>query len=461
VRGALQDGARFARLSELLPRFESGTTLYFSDCDAAAPEATRRCKVTDIEPAAGAAVSFVAELARDPLRMPGEDGAFAVTLRNRQGSGEASYAVALAYGGALTSQQLLTRLPLAAGGFTHQLLPFAFQLGGDLRAADAADWPLAAYYPERWYDFAAGRLREPAAADAFDNQCAGCHYTGYRLAGTAAAGFRASAVANAEGAYDADGDGRRDEINVGCESCHGPGSEHVEHAVRGARIVSPSLLTPERALLVCGRCHSRPLGIEATHSQAPLDARGVMPPPGLRRSEYLSAYVSRIDAAEGDLWPSGDSRSHHQQYTDLLRSSKHRNARLPMVCESCHDPHGSDEPHDLLRSAGDNRTCTECHAQNAFTDVRNHVERATGNRHEGSTVDELTCTACHMVDTARSGARRFALNDIFPGDARVQYMHGDVSSHRFGAIDRGEAGVQPTAFTQACAVCHGTLLPNP
>jgi predicted CXXCH cytochrome family protein len=463
MRGELQDGAHFPRLDALAERFEAGVTLYFWDCLPTPPETRTHCKVTEQDPGLGGSVSFTIELLRDLDLARSEPGAFSVRLRNRSAPGERTYPIALTYGGALTKQQPIARVELPGGGITHHVLPFALQLGGDLRAEDPGDWPFADDHSERWYDFTASALREPDADDSFDQRCAGCHYTGFALTGSTASGWLARAVPSAEGSYDSDGDGRREEINVGCESCHGPGSEHLERSPRGGRIVSPSLLTPERAALVCGRCHSRPEGRHLAGSEAPLDALGTMPRPGLRRAEYLRDHVSRADAAETDLWPSGDAKSHHAQYSEFLRSTKHRKGPLLLTCESCHDPHGSDaEPHELARSFADNAVCTECHAGDAFTDVRVHVERATGDAHRGSSAGELTCNACHMVDTARSGARRFALLDIFPAEAqRVQYMHGDVSSHRFRTIARAEAGEQPAPFTQACAVCHGVSLPNP
>lgn len=43
-------------------------------------------------------------------------------------------------------------------------------------------------------------------------------------------------------------------LNVTCETCHGPGSEHV---AGGKATVSVSLLTPEREVTICAQCHTR------------------------------------------------------------------------------------------------------------------------------------------------------------------------------------------------------------
>jgi hypothetical protein len=45
------------------------------------------------------------------------------------------------------------------------------------------------------------------------------------------------------------------EWNVGCERCHGPGSEHVEHPSRG-NTLNPARMDYVRANDTCIQCHS-------------------------------------------------------------------------------------------------------------------------------------------------------------------------------------------------------------
>ena len=46
------------------------------------------------------------------------------------------------------------------------------------------------------------------------------------------------------------------EWNVGCEKCHGPGSDHVAHPTK-ANIVNPTRLDFVRANDTCIQCHSQ------------------------------------------------------------------------------------------------------------------------------------------------------------------------------------------------------------
>ena len=461
-RGALQDGSQFEGLDAWRDLFAVGATLYFSDCDSgprAAGVGTRgRCRVTTEDP--GTDVYFQAQLAQ---RMPGVDAAavppvLTVTLQNRLGMGEEVYGVALLYGGALGQQRplLTTGDPMLKG--LRFPAPFARNLNGYATAQDVADLPLQAVDVEKFYDFEASALRRPEVVESFETRCAGCHYTGFRLLGTADTGYRAAAVANAGGAFDADGDGRRDEINVGCEACHGPGSEHLEAATRGARIVSPGKLTAARATLICGGCHGRTVAKHVLATGAPLSIEGRMPRPGMRRAEFLRQHTGDTSQLSTGLWPSGDARLHYQQYEEFIASTKHRNNRTLLACDSCHDPHNRLLARHELRGEG-NAVCTGCHANREYRDVRVHTLQRTGDAHEANREQDFACQTCHMAATGVRAAAQPGLVDLFP-DASDPYTYpqGDVASHRFRRYARQESRSQPTPFTRACAVCHGEFL---
>jgi predicted CXXCH cytochrome family protein len=463
--GPYQDTSGIAGEGARIAAFDRGTRLYYHAC-AAAPGGETECRVSETDPTLsdpGAIVQLEVRLARDPALPRGRLGAYTMELVNRRGAGSATYPVALSYGGIISRAVYLTRRANDDGSVSHLVLPLQYNLRGSSAAAAPQDATFRDHGARHWYDFANGALRTPERNRTFDSDCAGCHLTGMQLGGSEASGWRARAVSDPNGDYDFDGDGRLDEINTGCESCHGPGSEHLEARTRGVRIVSPSLLTPERELMICGRCHSRPAGIAAGATEAPLSASGAFARAGLRRGDFASGFTTRVDARATDLHPSGDSAQNHQQYTDFIRSGMYRNGRMLMTCSSCHDAHGDDaNPHMLRKAPADNSACTDCHSASAYTAARGHVERATGFIHDGTEERFFTCTSCHMVRTAGSGAREPQLLDSLPRDAvPYQYLHGDLASHRFDVTRRSEASLQPVAATLACGFCHGTELPNP
>lgn len=458
VRGELQDTGAWADFDLGLAAFDADTTLFFYDCDGSRTS-DAKCAVSDTDPGAGETVSFTARLRRDLSVARGQPGHYYVELENRLGAGRSRWEVVLTYGGAMHRQLYLTRRRLASGELSYFVLPIQSNSNGDATVPSFRDGPFADYGSEAWYEHGSSTLREPELGDSFDNRCAGCHLSGYSLAGNDTAGWVASAVVDPGGTFDWDDDGNQNEINVGCESCHGPGSAHLEDIERGA-IVSPDRLTPGRHVLICGACHSRPLG-NLADSGAPLSGSGHMPVPGIDRARYALDHTSRVHGESSAFFASSDSALHRQQYADFIRSTKYRNASRTLTCSDCHDAHGSDaHATDLLAAATDDSGCTGCHPGMAMT--RDHVEMQTTFRHDPVEVSELYCTRCHMVPTARSGAARLGLFDDLPTSSpAVQYLEGDVASHRFAVPLRDVRADQPSAATLACTRCHAAFLPNP
>lgn len=463
VRSILQDVEPWPNFDDALAVFDSNsTTLYYFDCNDASLDPAK-CSVDDQLPAA--AVSFTINLRRDPGRPLGAVGAYYVEMVN--GTTE-RYDVVLTYGGALEAQQYLTRRTNADGSFSYFVLPLQYNYQGDVANPDPSDWPWRDYRSDLWYESVGDTLRQPDNAESFDNNCAGCHFTGYRLDGSDADGWSAGALVDANGAFDYDGDGKPELINTGCEACHGPGSEHLELSPRSSYIVSPGLLTPGREAMICGSCHSRPLGIGAGATALPLSADNEMPPVGIRRREFAPLHTTRVSGAPEDFFVSGDAKAHYQQYSDHVRSRHYRNPVRLTTCSGCHDPHANpDDVANMDTSGNPNSMCTTCHSPEANPElypVPAHVAEVTGVTGHAS-LEEIfgpfLCTDCHMVPTAKSGAAVPALRDPIGGPPAVQYYWNDVASHRM-TVTRWEGGQpnQPIAFTNECGQCHAEFLPN-
>ena len=449
-----QDAAGSPRIDEALAAFVAGTRLYFSECSSSAAS-DKSCRVDTTLPTGGARLTV--QLGREPSLPETAVGHYFVELTDSATT--VRYPLALTLGGARTLQQFVARLPLGNGHFAHFVLPFSYQLAGDATRSDFIDLPWVAYRVQDWLDLTSGALRAPSSARAFERDCAGCHATGFSLRGGESEGYRGSAVADSDGVYDLDGDERKELLAVGCEACHGPGSEHLEVAPRGQRIVSPALLTPERQSLLCGTCHARHRG---KHDElAPLDLAGYMPRAGLSRSAFLAQHVARIDGPLAS-YPSGDPRVPYAQYDTFLRSPKYRSSQLLVTCTDCHDPHRRAGFASDLREPSPDASCSACHR--AESDVMPHVAAKLKFRHDvGTDRTRLTCTQCHMVKTGSSGARLPALRDVTDPDPATHetYFHGDRTSHRFVFTDRSQAAEQPVAATSGCSPCHGELLPVP
>jgi predicted CXXCH cytochrome family protein len=481
-RSLMQDVGPWPDIDDGLAQFEAGTTLYYFDCDASSASThddPSICRVQVQNPGAG--VRFRLNLRRDNAIPTGEVGAYFVEIENAVGAQPAeTFDVVLTYGGALGKQQYLSRRTNADGSYSYFLLPLIYNYEGDFEygteAGDGSsdDWPWRDYRSDLWYDFETNTLRNPDAApspeESFDNNCAGCHMTGYRLDGNASDGWSARAVSDAAGAFDYDGDGRTELINVGCESCHGPGSDHLNPSPTGRFMISPGLLTPGRRAAICGSCHSRPLGIGGGEKGLPLSEENEMPPPGIRRADFAVGHTTRVSGdPDSDFFGSRDAFGHYQQYSDHIRSRHYRNPFRLVTCTGCHSPHANDADIASSDDSGNaNALCTTCHSPQANPELyplTDHVADVTGvDVHTDFGDDAFRCADCHMVPTAKSGAAVPALLDSLPSSAPTfQYYWNDIASHRMTVtrwFDFAGQPDQPIAFTNACGPCHGGALPN-
>lgn len=176
-------------------------------------------------------------------------------------------------------------------------------------------------------------------------QCLACHVTGYDPANR-----------------------KWTEPGVGCESCHGPGSEHTSASDKKASIVRPQTLDPLREAMICGQCHS--LG----QSKSSASPRSLEYRPGDDlAATFTDARPSAHVPHELPPWT---------EYSEWIQSG-HAGASPPTTCTKCHEPHGlGNRPHQV-RTEG-NALCLDCHGA------------LTGAQHAPASLEKATCTSCHM-----------------------------------------------------------------
>ena len=174
------------------------------------------------------------------------------------------------------------------------------------------------------------------------------------------------------------------ELKIGCESCHGPGADHIAWQLaddsgidEGDPICNPAKLDAARRESVCYRCHLQGVGRVLRPERSAFDFR-----PGQRLDEIWTVFVNGTGVVDGDT----KSVSHVQQ----LRSSRcFQSSDGQMGCISCHDPHRI-PPKSEARAYFQTR-CFSCHQSEsceAPAEARQNVN------------DD--CIGCHMPrrDTA-------------------------------------------------------------
>ncbi|MDZ7635163.1 MAG: multiheme c-type cytochrome [Bacteroidales bacterium] len=182
------------------------------------------------------------------------------------------------------------------------------------------------------------------------------------------------------------------EIDVSCEACHGPASDHITWAnlpegsrpddVNTGLIVRTMDLNNKELLDVCARCHSR-RSIMGDYENDNSDLLNYMIPQLITQPTYY---------ADGQIF---DEDYEYGSFTQSKMFEKE------IKCSDCHDSHSvrTKEPDNLL--------CLQCHRPDIYDTPRHHfhkpdpgkgVERLI-NRGEPRYVEGsgAQCVNCHMV----------------------------------------------------------------
>lgn len=205
------------------------------------------------------------------------------------------------------------------------------------------------------------------------------------------------------------------EINVGCESCHGPGSRHVNFLTSdayaaGTRLPNSGLMyardtLPRMQVIACAPCHTRKADIsnEALVSDQLLD---VMIPQVISSEFYF---------ADGQI------KEEDYEYGSFTQSKMYH---LGVRCSNCHNPHSG----KLVKTGND--LCMSCHLPK-YNTAEHHFHKVNT---EGS-----QCISCHMTTKT--------------------YMGNDVRRDHSFRIPRPD---QTVAFgtPNACNGCHTDKNPS-
>ncbi|MEW6018517.1 MAG: cytochrome c3 family protein [Pseudomonadota bacterium] len=420
---------------------ETGTTVYFYDYDGTRKFDKFKTSETNPDPTGTIGnVWATVKVWKDPA-----DGQYKMTFTNVKNPADPASpfteVVDLTYGGGVYKQRYLT-----AQGTSIHMLPLQYNSRGTESAGSRTAKVWRDYHMDWWINNPTTTptfKAQPANNNAADIQCASCHFNGYTVTKDVNGVFSATGVADPNGEiHPVTGDHR--ELNIGCETCHGAGSEHVAVGGNGEFIVTPQNTTPERESAICSQCHSRPQGNDSLgiKKDGPLNADNKTMPAGTSRADFLANFTSRHDAASGDMWTDGlHSKSHHQQYTDFIQTSMYRNGSQLETCSSCHNNHGPGTDRHQLSGTSDDTLCKTCHAS---VDSSDHQIEKSGYDMGAS------CIECHNVKISSSGAGT---------NPTGTYPHGDISSHLFDVPTKAQVGSakMPVPYTNTCGACHWPL----
>ena len=144
------------------------------------------------------------------------------------------------------------------------------------------------------------------------------------------------------------------DLNIGCERCHGPGSEHILSGDM-TKIITPQHLSAKASNELCGQCHAShagkselPAGVfkpafDGTYKETL--GNGFFVPGIYDLSSFYHNYsqpTTTNNWEEGPFhtWPDEiHGRAHAQELPEMLQSPHSNNQYQKLTCFSCHDSH--------------------------------------------------------------------------------------------------------------------------
>lgn len=239
---------------------------------------------------------------------------------------------------------------------------------------------------QRWYQLMPNDVGQPGESlhwtgvyYNWNTQCAACHSTGLQENYSQQSnGYNTSWA----------------EINVSCESCHGPGSAHsknpnaslpVDYSPQlqwiigeGADIANPTgdpHAGSKTEIESCAGCHSRRLKISADSVNNHQ--------PGSELLDHYRPQTLRQDLYHAD----GQIQGEVYVYGSFIQSKMHQRG---VRCSNCH------EPHSLELKAPGNAVCASCHSPETYNSPKHHF-------HQPANSPGAQCVNCHMPSTVYMG----------------------------------------------------------
>ncbi|MGZ4814827.1 MAG: DmsE family decaheme c-type cytochrome [Terriglobales bacterium] len=220
----------------------------------------------------------------------------------------------------------------------------------------------------------------------------------------------------------------------GCESCHGPGSAHVEGGGDKTKIVRFPDLSPEKASAICQQCHQAGDRSNFHRSSHLENGIGCTSCHSIHGAEAKSALLKMES-------PKLCYGCHTEMKAEFSRPYRHRVNEGLIQCSDCHNEHGGMLPRQVRTSAAQDQVCYKCHTEKRGPFVYEHLPVKT----EG-------CTSCHTPH----GSTNPRLLKVAQVNQLCLQCHTLSMNNIPSQPPIGPAHNQAQKY-QACTMCHAFI----
>jgi DmsE family decaheme c-type cytochrome len=216
----------------------------------------------------------------------------------------------------------------------------------------------------------------------------------------------------------------------GCESCHGPGSEHVEGGGDVTKIISFKNLSRQQSSAQCLSCHAE--NHEQRHFSASSHAGNDVGCVDCHSPHYAKEPQHLLAKAQPELCYG----CHVTAKADFAKPFHHRVNEGLIRCSDCHNVHGTTTIRQARTQPSGDAVCSKCHADKQGPFVYEHVPVKT----EG-------CSSCHTPHGS-TNPRFLRVNQV--NLLCLQCHTSPVQG------PQGPAHNQAAKY-QACTMCHTAI----
>ncbi len=220
----------------------------------------------------------------------------------------------------------------------------------------------------------------------------------------------------------------------GCESCHGPGSLHVEGGGDKSKIFAFKGASPEHINERCLSCHQQ-------DQERANWTRGAHGTNGVTCTSCHDPHHAKVQQALlVERTPQLCYRCHTEQKADFSKPFRHRVNEGLVQCIDCHNPHGAYITRRSLRStASQEDVCVKCHRDKQGPFLYEHVP-----------VKSEGCVSCHVPH----GSVNPRLLRVQPVNVLCMQCHTLTTNTLSPAIPSFH---NQTQKYQACTMCHPAI----